>query len=301
MKDCKKRCRAEAFGNPLPSAERLVTAIKHMRPVGELLGPPETVPRRTSIQRAATVGTRPNLCQVIIKNTHNPQDGQDSSRNGTANGVHRAHSLLSTHRVVVMAPKRSERMRLESALAEIWTRDTLPFPGMTPSRGGQMIRASAGSLARKLSLASIHGPFGRRSASLSMSMHRKSTETLRMTMTQTEAGARRGTSGPEPQIDEQEQHSRGDSRAPEASPVYQDGERREAGPGFGGLLRRSTLRKQRPPSIAVTESAVAVESEPVVKDVVEEKLGGKKRWSNPLCWLKNTSTEGVRNILYSSK
>lgn len=49
---------------------------------------------------------------------------------------------------------------------------------MTASRGGQIIRASAGSLVRKLSLASIHSPFAHRSRSLSTANQRRATETL---------------------------------------------------------------------------------------------------------------------------
>lgn len=58
---------------------------------------------------------------------------------------------MTTHRVTVLAPKRSERVRLEQSLSDVYTRDTLPFPGMCLTRGGgNIIRASAGSLVRKL-------------------------------------------------------------------------------------------------------------------------------------------------------
>jgi hypothetical protein len=48
---------------------------------------------------------------------------------------------------------------------------------MTTSRSGQILRASAGSLVRKLSLASMHGPFARRSMSLTTANQRRSNQT----------------------------------------------------------------------------------------------------------------------------
>jgi hypothetical protein len=54
--------------------------------------------------------------------------------------------------------------------------DKLPYPGMATSRSGQIIRASAGSLVRKLSLASMHGPFTRRSMSFTIANRRRSNE-----------------------------------------------------------------------------------------------------------------------------
>lgn len=122
------------------------------------------------MQRAATVGSnRASISHVIVRNTHNASDLQeyrDSSSHSAS--IHRSQSYLSTKRIPVLEPKRSERVRMEQSIADVWTRDRLPFPGMIGSKGSQIIRASAGSLARKLSLASIHTPFSRaRTSSLS--------------------------------------------------------------------------------------------------------------------------------------
>lgn len=132
--------------------------------------------RESSIQRAATVGGRPSISQVIVRNTHNAQDlneFQDTKQQVSA--INRSQSQGNAKRVPVLEPKRSERTRLENSISDIWTKDRLPFPGLVGSRG-QMIRASAGTLARKLSLASIHTPFSKgRTSSLSMAS-RKSYE-----------------------------------------------------------------------------------------------------------------------------
>lgn len=57
-------------------------------------------------------------------------------------------------------------MRLEALLNDVWTRDTLPFPGMTSRiRTEHIVRNSAHSMMRKLSVASITSNFSKRSAS----------------------------------------------------------------------------------------------------------------------------------------
>ncbi|KAL6402898.1 rho guanyl nucleotide exchange factor [Ilyonectria robusta] len=68
----------------------------------------------------------------------------------------------------VLAPPRSERTRLEILLADIWSRDILPFPGMASrSRSEHLVRSSASSMMRKLSVASITGSFSKRPGSAS--------------------------------------------------------------------------------------------------------------------------------------
>lgn len=68
----------------------------------------------------------------------------------------------------VLAPPRSERARLEALLTDVWSRETLPFPGMpTRSRSEHLVRTSASSMIRKLSVASITNSFAKRSGSVS--------------------------------------------------------------------------------------------------------------------------------------
>lgn len=135
-----------------------------IRPLGYVFGLPGTLTRRVSIQRAATVSPRTNVCQVIIKNTNALKDYNDT-HNLVSNSISRSQSLLSTNRVLVLAPKRVERLRMEYALTDVWTRDMLPFPGMSPNRGEHLIRTSASSMMRKLSRASITSSFTKRSTS----------------------------------------------------------------------------------------------------------------------------------------
>lgn len=67
----------------------------------------------------------------------------------------------------MLAPSRGDRARLEALLSDVWTRESLPFPGMTVrARNEHLIRTSAHSVMRKLSVTSITSTFTKRSASL---------------------------------------------------------------------------------------------------------------------------------------
>lgn len=124
---------------------------------------PGTVARRIAIQRATTVGSMSGLCQVIIRNTNS----KDLANPVVSASINRSQSLLTTNRVPILAPSRADRIRLESILADVWTREFLPYPGMG-SRGRNEIltRASASSIMRKLSVVSIASNFTKRSGSM---------------------------------------------------------------------------------------------------------------------------------------
>lgn len=131
--------------------------------------------RRISIQRATTVGPATSLCQVIIKNTSTYKDVAHSASCTTIN---RSQSLLTTNRIPVLAPPRGDRIRLETLLSDVWSRDILPFPSMTGrARNEHPVRVSASSMMRKLSVASIASNFTRRSASIA-SLQKASEEDL---------------------------------------------------------------------------------------------------------------------------
>ena len=137
-----------------------------MKPLAQVFGLPGTLTRRLSIQRASTVSPRNVTCQVIIRNTNAWKDYRETQAS-PCSSLGRSQSHSTTNRVCILAPKRSERARMEHQLAGVWTRDLLPFPGMSGSRGENVILSSASSVIRKLSKASISGQFSKRSASVS--------------------------------------------------------------------------------------------------------------------------------------
>ncbi|KAI5866921.1 Dbl homology domain-containing protein [Durotheca rogersii] len=135
-----------------------------MRSLGTIFGKPGTVARRLSIQRATTVGPRSPLCQVILKNT---SVVKDTSAEASGSQINRSQSFMTTNaRIPVLAPSRGDRARLEALLADVWSRKVLPFPGMTTrSRSEHLVRSSASTVMRKLSVASIANSFTKRPTS----------------------------------------------------------------------------------------------------------------------------------------
>ena len=142
----------ESSAMNLMSFENSVLCLD-IKSLGPVFGLPGTMMRRQSIQRAATINHRRNACQVIIKNTFSLKETGEGSvkRSGT---LSRSRSLMSTNHIPLLAPRRGDRQRMEQKMSEVWTKDRLPFPGMTGHRGGHLIRTSATSVMRKISIAS---------------------------------------------------------------------------------------------------------------------------------------------------
>lgn len=134
-----------------------------IKSLGYVFGLPGTLTRRLSIRRAATLHSKSNNSQVIIRNTHNKN--YCDSQIPAPDSISRSQSLLTTNRAVVLAPRRVERLRMEYGLTDVWTKDLLPYPGMSNNRGEHIIRTSASSMMRKLSRASKTGSFKKRSPS----------------------------------------------------------------------------------------------------------------------------------------
>ncbi|KAI1862887.1 hypothetical protein JX265_008933 [Neoarthrinium moseri] len=91
----------------------------------------------------------------------------DSGGAGSESPINRSQSLLTTTaRIPVLAPSRSERARIEALLTDVWSRKVLPFPGITTrARSEHLVRTSASTMMRKLSVASITNSFSKRSTS----------------------------------------------------------------------------------------------------------------------------------------
>ncbi|KXJ95337.1 hypothetical protein Micbo1qcDRAFT_217068 [Microdochium bolleyi] len=133
-----------------------------IKSLGTIFGKPGTIARRVSIQRATTVGSKSPLCQVVLKNTTTVKDSLPTTSSST---IGRSQSLLTTNPRNTLAPALAERLRLEALLADIWSRESLPFPGMSSrSRSELLVRSSASTVMRKLSVASISSSFTKRSA-----------------------------------------------------------------------------------------------------------------------------------------
>jgi hypothetical protein len=301
-------------GKQIPSAIGI-----DLKAIGVVFGQAGTLTRRLSIQRAATVGNRHSVCQVIIRGTHHAHDLQDLRQSSIA--INRSQSHLTTHRTAVLAPKRSERAKMESSLNTVWTRDTLPAPSTHASRGGQIIRASAGSLVRKLSLASIHAPFGRRSASLTLNSKRsgeafadvdKESPPVPVYQVKKDSQEIEGIVRHEPDLKSEDlkegELEKDEPIQPSRMPSVVSKRRSLTGPE--GILRKGTKSKRGTSRAgvglgpddpakkfySVSEKVVDVGTQDEVDAVVEEKLRNRKRWSNPMGFL----SESIKHMIFSS-
>ena len=272
------------------STEPFTAVTSDLKPVGVAFGQAGTLARCLSVQIAAKVGNRATACQVIIRNTHKPQDSQDN-RGPSVASISRSQSLLTTHKTVTPTPKRNERIQLEYALGDVWTRDKLPCPGMANSRSGHIIRAFVGSLVRKLSLASMHGPFARRP------MNRSPNEIPLDVGTEAAIGHPKYSVVDETRTLNEPEEDSALTEEPTAEQKDEAPERLSL-TGVDRLIRRGTKKAE---NVHSDSRSIAAEETSLGQVVVEEKLGSGKRWSNPLGLLKNFSTEDVRHMLYSSK
>lgn len=105
------------------------------------------------MNRAATAIPQSPQVHVILKNTSLIR----SAANTTGPILGRSHSLISAKpRIPVLAPPRSERARLEVLLEDVWTQNIIPLPDMTSiARNEQLVRRSASTMMRKLSMANM--------------------------------------------------------------------------------------------------------------------------------------------------
>ncbi|KAF2735714.1 hypothetical protein EJ04DRAFT_599438 [Polyplosphaeria fusca] len=148
-----------------------------IKSIGPVFGHANSLVRRMSVHRAATLGSRSTMTQVIIKNTQ-AQKLPDPPPTFSPNLVTRSQSHMSSNHIPTLAPRRAERVRLETTIDDVWTKDILPFPGMGNRRTENPIRASANSVMRKLSMASIASNFSRRSPSFSSLSNARSDESF---------------------------------------------------------------------------------------------------------------------------
>ncbi|KAK7520648.1 hypothetical protein IWZ03DRAFT_143222 [Phyllosticta citriasiana] len=127
--------------------------------LGASFGTPDSLTRKMALRRAATVGPKMHLQQVIIKNTQ-AQKRPDVTQSTSSLPVGRSQSTMTSNTLTpTLAPRRGERIRLETVISDVWTKESIPYPGMGTRRAENPIRASANSVMRKLSMASIASNF----------------------------------------------------------------------------------------------------------------------------------------------
>ncbi|KAJ5082976.1 hypothetical protein N7532_012019 [Penicillium argentinense] len=116
--------------------------------------------RRSSMD-SMTISRKYNVQQVVIKKTHYPHS-HDESTNASGSEIERPKEPAIRGPLTVAA-RRIDRIRLEKLVANVYSRNVLPFPGMVLGRGELFRR---GTIMRRLS---FHGGFNRRASSVSTS------------------------------------------------------------------------------------------------------------------------------------
>ena len=131
----------------------------------EILSAP-SLARRSSMHSLGTPSGNTNMQHVVIKKTHCPNNTDDIARQ--VNGEIERPKIQSSQSALILTTRRHDRIRLERFIADVYTRDVLPFPGMVLGKGDILLRP--GAIMRKFSIRPTG--FGRRSTSLSMPNHR---------------------------------------------------------------------------------------------------------------------------------
>lgn len=119
-----------------------------------------SVARRSSMDSLAVL-RKANVQHVIIKKTHCPHTSEEAARPLGGEGEIERPKTPVVRVALTLVAKRIDRIRLERLIADVYTRDVLPLPGMVLGRGDLFRR---GSIMRRFSL---HASFANRSSSVS--------------------------------------------------------------------------------------------------------------------------------------
>ncbi|KAJ5593893.1 uncharacterized protein N7459_000101 [Penicillium hispanicum] len=114
--------------------------------------------RRTSMDSLA-ISRKFNSQYIVIKKTYSPHNSEEATSQLDGE-IERSKMPIARGSLTVTA-RRVDRVRLERYMADVYTRDVLPLPGMVLGRGDLFRR---GSIMRRLSL---HTGFNKRSSSVS--------------------------------------------------------------------------------------------------------------------------------------
>lgn len=122
--------------------------------------------RRSSMHSLSTSLVKPNLQHIVIKKTHCPNFTACARQ---VEGEMDRPKIPSSQSAMILTARRHDRVRLERFISDVYTRDALPFPGMTLAKGDILLRPGV-IMRRRFS---IRPGFGRRSTSLSMPHQRR--------------------------------------------------------------------------------------------------------------------------------
>ncbi|KZF24238.1 hypothetical protein L228DRAFT_92182 [Xylona heveae TC161] len=168
-----ERRKSDNLAHDSPEIFTLLTL--DIKPTGYMFGLASILARQSSTSEAEVSTKDLEGPEVNIKNTFLAKEGVEFPQSSSSQ-QHRPAVDVSSKRTTTLTPKRIERGRIENALSDVWTKEILPFPCMAMKRGENVVRVSASSMMRKLSIASIATTFTKRSTSYTLPSRPKTAE-----------------------------------------------------------------------------------------------------------------------------
>ncbi|KAF7155124.1 hypothetical protein CNMCM5623_006551 [Aspergillus felis] len=117
--------------------------------------------RKSSIHSLATSASKANLQHIVIRKTHKPGEASPE-----ADGEIERPKIPPWASALVLTTRRQDRVDLERFIFNIYTKSSLPYPGMPPAKGKDLLKPS------KLMVAIREGVY-RRSSSGGLSTARR--------------------------------------------------------------------------------------------------------------------------------
>jgi hypothetical protein len=93
--------------------------------------------RKTSIHSLATSASKANLQHIVIRKTHKPGEASPE-----ADGVIERPKIPPWASALVLTTRRQDRVDLERFIFNIYTKSSLPYPGMPPAKGKDLLKPS---------------------------------------------------------------------------------------------------------------------------------------------------------------
>jgi hypothetical protein len=129
----------------------------HLAPLNRVQYAVSSLARRSSMD-SMSISRRSHVQHVVIKKTHRPRNAEELAT--PVEGEIERPKIPASPGALVFTARRIDRIRLERLIADVYTKDLLPLPGMVLGRGDLFRR---GSIMRRLSL---HTGFTKRSSSV---------------------------------------------------------------------------------------------------------------------------------------
>ncbi|GIJ92282.1 hypothetical protein Asppvi_011259 [Aspergillus pseudoviridinutans] len=93
--------------------------------------------RKSSIHSLATSASKANLQHIVIRKTHKPGEASPE-----ADGEIERPKIPPWASALVLTTRRQDRVDLERFIFNIYTKSSLPYPGMPPSKGKDLLKPS---------------------------------------------------------------------------------------------------------------------------------------------------------------